>query len=66
MFSFGFQQAYRRGLKPEDHIFFTKVRLVVMVRGASLKFIPVLDGCEVGSHRYDRRPRVERIHALCA
>jgi hypothetical protein len=24
MFSFGFQQAYRRGLKPEDHIFFTK------------------------------------------
>ncbi|KAF7318088.1 hypothetical protein HMN09_00316700 [Mycena chlorophos] len=24
MFSFGFQQAYQRGLKPADHIFFTK------------------------------------------
>ncbi|KAF7291885.1 hypothetical protein MIND_01213800 [Mycena indigotica] len=24
MFSFGFQQAYQRGLKPSDHIFFTK------------------------------------------
>jgi hypothetical protein len=33
MFSFGFQQAYRRGLKPEDHIFFTKVRLTLMDRG---------------------------------
>lgn len=25
MFSFGFQQAYRRGLQAQDHIFFTKV-----------------------------------------
>ncbi|KAJ7187010.1 fungal-specific transcription factor domain-containing protein [Mycena filopes] len=24
MFSFGFQQAYQRGLQPQDHIFFTK------------------------------------------
>lgn len=66
MFSFGFQQAYRRGLKPEDHIFFTKVRLTLMVREALLKLISVLDGCEGCGHEYDRRPRVERIHALCA
>jgi hypothetical protein len=26
MFSFGFQQAYQRGLQPTDHIFFTKAR----------------------------------------
>lgn len=65
MFSFGFQQAYRRGLKPEDHIFFTKVRLTLMNHGAPLKYVPVLDSCEVSSSRYDRRPRAERIHALC-
>ena len=64
MFSFGFQQAYRRGLKSEDHIFFTKVRPTLISRGAPLMFVPVLDGCEVGSSRYDRRPCAERIHAL--
>jgi hypothetical protein len=25
MFSFGFQQAYQRGIEPEDEILFTKV-----------------------------------------
>ena len=31
MFSFGFQQAYQRGVEPEDHILFTKVRAIFSV-----------------------------------
>jgi len=39
MFSFGFQQAYRRGLKPEDHIFFTKC-----LTAAKLVVIDMIEG----------------------
>jgi hypothetical protein len=30
MFSFGFQQAYQRGIEPEDEVLFTKVCFAVL------------------------------------
>lgn len=39
MFSFGFQQAYQRGIEPGDNIYFSKVHLL-MIRPVELVAIP--------------------------
>ena len=69
MYSFGFQQAYRRGIQPEDQMFIdnvrTPLRSSVMIRRCS--FPPastVFPGRKVGHSVHDRYVMPKWVHAV--
>lgn len=71
MYSFGFQQAYRRGIQTEDQIFIdnvrTPLRSSMMIRRCSFSPVStVLPGRKVGHIMHDRYVMPQRVHAVLA
>jgi hypothetical protein len=65
MFSFGFQQAYQRGLQSADHIFFTKACSELVKDSDKTLTDPVVFGvCQGCIADYGRGTSADRIHAL--
>lgn len=76
MYSFGFQQAFRRGIQTEDRVYVDKVRdsSPTQFRSAPVSRmscndsgpITVLPGCQSCHCIHGRWSRADGLHALCS